>query len=395
MERIVDECPVRRPASDDERRAQLIMKDELARLGIRSDEEPFYFNDNLYANLALHFGLGTLGTVVSGVAPLAGLLLHLTAGSSYVAESTRRGYFLRRLFPFKPSQNLVATVPAKGEPDLRLVFMAHADAAFTGFLFQPEVIKMFSHEPPPGLGFLKRSLALATRLQFVLAGFDLLRLCFGPLTLPLRPLEGLLTLPSLIAFVMNMEMVLRNEIVPGANDDLSGVVALPIMAQRLVPSKPDNVELVFVVIGCEEASLGGGDSLARTKEGVWSKKNTVIIGLDGLTNGELKYLAGEGEVVRTPVARWLQAVCDQVAASEPRFNTVQPFDVPVGGSDVSAFLAHGWQGVCLAAIEPSIGSPRHYHQRTDTPANLDYDQLMASIDYAEKLALAVIDAKLG
>jgi hypothetical protein len=395
IERIVDTCPVRRPTSDDEHRAQLLMKEEFAKLGLTAHEEAFWFNDNLYANLALHFGLGTLGSIVSGVAPLAGLALHLTAGSSYLAESTRRGYFLRRLLPFKASQNLVATIPAKGEPDLRLVFLAHADAAFTGLLFNPKVVKNFSGEAPPGLGFIKRGLALATRTQFALAGIDLIRCAIGPLALPLRPLEFLLTLPGFLAFVMNLEMVLRNEIVPGANDDLSGVASLPIMIQRLAPRKPDNVELVFVVTGCEEASLGGADALARAREGVWDKSKTVILGMDGLTNGELRYLAGEGEVIRTPMPHWLRGVCEEVTASEPRFAEVTGFDVPVGGSDVSAFMAHGWEGVCLAAIDPVIGSPLHYHQRTDTPANLDYEKLMFSIDYAEKLALAVMEYKLA
>jgi hypothetical protein len=228
----------------------------------------------------------------------------------------------------------------------------------------------------------------------VLAGFDFLRLLFGPLTMPLRPLEYICSLPSFIAFLLNLEVVLRNEIVPGANDDLSGVAALPILAQRLGAKKPKNVELVFVVNGCEEASLGGGDAIARAKEGVWDKDRTVFIGMDGLTNGDLRYLEIEGEVIQTPIPRWLKETCDAVTASEPRFAEVTGFEVPVGGSDIAAVLAHGWEGVCMCCVDPTFGSPRHYHQSTDTPENLDWDKLMFSIDYTEKLALEVIARKL-
>jgi len=394
IERIVDECPRRQPASEDERRAQMIVREEFEQLGLSTYEEPFTFNDNLYANLALHFGLGTLGTMVSGVAPLAGLTLHLSAGISYWAESTRRAYLLRRLFPFKPSQNLFATIPAKGEPDLRLVFMAHADAAFTGLIFSPIFVKLSSGKPPLGLRYLQRSLAMTTHSQFVLAGFDLLRLCFGPLTWPLRPLEALLTVPSVIAFVLNLQMVMRNEIVPGANDDLSGVAALVVLAERLAAAKPDNVELVFVVNGCEEASLGGGDAMARAKKGVWDRNKTVFIGMDGLANGELKFLEPEGEVVRVHVPRWLRAVVEDTAASEARFAEIQAFEPPVGGSDVAALLAHGWNGVCMTCVDMERGSPRHYHQPTDTSENLDYEKVMFSIDFVERLAKNVIKHKL-
>lgn len=395
IERIVEECPRRQPASADELRAQMIMKEELEKLDMAAEIEPFRFNDNLYANIALHFGAGTLGTALSGVAPLAGLILHTLAGTSYWADSTRRAYVLRRLLPFKPSQNIVATMPAQGEPALRIVFLAHADAAFTGLMFHPEFIHRFIGEPPPGLRFLKRSMAVTTGSQFALAGFDLLRCFLGPLTWPLRPLEALLTAPSIIAFVLAMQVVIRNEIVPGANDDLSGVAALPVLARRLAEGKRADVEYVFVVNGCEEASLGGGDALAHSKEGVWDRERTVIIGLDSLANGDLNFLEVEGEVVRTPIPAWLGEVVRETVNSEPRFAEVKGFEVPIGGSDVAAFLAHGWDGVCMTCVDHTIGAPRHYHMPDDTPENLDVDKVLYSIDFTQKLAQNIVQARLG
>ncbi|MDP8223154.1 MAG: M28 family peptidase [Candidatus Lernaella stagnicola] len=394
IDRVVRECPRRKPTSEDERQAQMIFRAEFEKLGLKTHEESFRFNDNLYANLALHFGLGTLGSAVSGVAPALGFLLHSTAAASYFAESTRRAYFLRRLFPWKPSQNLLATMPAEGDPDLRVVILGHADAAFTGFLFDPRNVKAFAKGPPLGLKFLERSLTFATQTQFALAGFDLLRCFFGPLTLPLRPVEAILSIPGLLAFLLNLQMVMRNEIVPGANDNLTGCAALPLLAQRLAPHKPKNVEYVFGVTGCEEASLGGADALARVKKGEWDRNKTVILGLDGLTNGTLRFFQGEGEIVRTPIPTWIKEVCEATAGSESRFNEVTGFDIPVGGSDVAAFLAHGYDGVCLGCVDPELGSPRHYHWPTDTPENLDMDQFMMSVEFAEKLVHQLTAFKL-
>lgn len=88
IERLVRECPERQPTSEGERRAQRIVQESFKALGLRTEFHPFEFNDNLYSNLALHFGLGTLGTAVSGIFPLAGLALHLAAGSSFFLDAT-------------------------------------------------------------------------------------------------------------------------------------------------------------------------------------------------------------------------------------------------------------------------------------------------------------------
>ena len=393
IERIVRECPHRRPTSDDERRAQEIVREVFDGLGARTELHHFEFNDSLYANLALHFGLGTLGTAVSGLLPLAGLALHLAAGTSYFLDSTRRAYLLRRLLKFRPSQNLLATLPAEGEPALRVVIAAHADAAFTGLMFDPRAVRAIAGTRLPGP--LERSLAFATYANFALAGIDLARLFLGPLTLPLRPLEAALTAPSAVIAALGLEVVVRNQLVPGANDDLSGVAALPLLAARLGQRKRKDVELVFATTGCEEASMGGADALARDKEGVWDKRRTVFLALDGLTNGELCYLATEGEVRDLPVPPWLVRTFARVAASEPRFAKVKPHRVPVGGTDASAFLARGWDAGSLVCIDPTLGAPRHYHTLTDTPENLELEPLFEAIEFVEQLVEGIVEERLG
>ena len=394
IRRIVDECPRRHATSASELRAQNIVREQFESAGLKTHFHTFSFNENIHANLALHFGAALAGTIISPFAPKTAFALHATSSISYWADSTRRGYLLRRLLPFKPSQNLVGVMPAEGEPALRIVFLSHIDAAFTGVMFRPEVVRHFRHKPPRMLRVIARPLALATRANAVLAGIDLLRATFGAFTLPLRPLEYLLTIPSAVAFVLSSEIVMRDEVVPGANDDLSGVASLPLLARRLQAKRPSNVELVFVATGCEEASLGGADALARDMEDVWDKERTVIVAVDTLANGELLYLHPEGEVVESPVPAWLKNVIDGVAASEPRFASVREFQPPVGGTDAAAFLARGWDAISLTAIDPAFGTCRHYHTPDDTPDNLDVDQVLDALDFAEKLTHEIIAARL-
>ncbi len=345
--RIVDECPRRQSASADERRAQMIMKAEFEKLGLSISEHSFEFSNNLHASYSLHYGLACLGTLVSGLAPWAGLLLHSTSAASYWAETTRRGYFMRRLFKFRPASNMLARLPAKNEPDLRIVFLSHADAGFTGLFFNPEIIKSLQGQLPAALNFLKRPIALTTRLHAVLAGIDLLRMFVGPLALPLRPLEYLLSAPSLLILLVNLQIMMRNEVVPGANDNLSGVAALPVLAERFMKKKHPNVEFVFGVTSCEEAGLGGADALSRDMLADWDKDRTVIIALDSLAMGDLQYTYAEGEIVRKPVPDWLLEVARRTAETSARYSEITKFEVPIGGTDAGPFLVRGFDAICF------------------------------------------------
>ena len=393
VKRIVEECPQRAPASDDERRAQTILQADFERLGLKTRFERFRFNANLYANLALHCGLALLATALSFAVPLVALALHLAVGVSLFLDTTRRAYLLRRLFPFRPSQNLLATLPAQGEPALRIVLGAHADAAPPGLMFHPRLVRRFARARLPFS--LERPLAVIAYSQLALAAFDLSRAFGAPASLAIAVAQAALSLPALVAFVLNLEAALRRRVVPGANDDLSGMAALPLLAARLAPVKPNEVELVFAVTGCEEASMGGADALARSRRGVWDPRRTVFVALDCITNGALHYLRAEGDVVRLFVPAWLEKIIIETASGDPRFRTLKGLLLPAGGTDAHAFLAHGFFACSFASIDSSLGTPQHYHRLSDTLENLDIDALMDSIDFLEKLVMAIIRRRLG
>ena len=380
--RICDECPRRMATSEDERRAHAIIRASMVTLGLTTETHAFKFNTSLYANLALHFGLGTIGSLVGGRAPALGLALHALSAGSYALDSSRRAFLLRRLFPFRDSQNVLGTLPARGEPRLRIVFLAHADAAFTGKVFEPA----FTRFAKPGP--LHKSLRIATGAVAGLAAVDVAQLVFGR-SRALSLLRGVLSVPPLLATLLNLDVVLRDQIVPGAMDDLSGVAGMLLLARRLRATKPDDVELVFVATGCEEAGMGGAQALARDFKGRWDPAKTVVLGLDGFANGELRWFT-EGEIFPVPLAPWLAELIGGVAASEPRFAEVRGFEIPVGATDAAPFANGGWPAVTLGCVDPERGTPRHYHLPTDTPENLETEKIPMCIDFAERVVEALV-----
>lgn len=395
--RILKECPRRQATTESERRGQEILAEAFAAQGLPLEWHEFRFNASLYQALAVNFGVGVLGSVLGTFVPPVGAALHALAAGSYWADSARRRYVLRRLLPFRRSQNLLATLPATtgAEPTLRVVFLGHIDAAFTGWLFQPETIKRFATEPPRPLRFMKRSLAVATRAEAALAASNAVRTVLGPFGLALLPVEAVLAVPGLLAFLLNLEIVLRNEVVPGVADNLTGAVALPVLARRLARTKRPDVELVFVATGCEEAGLGGAAALVRDREGVWDRERTVVLALDTLTNGALKYLSAEGEVVQTSVAAWLRQVIEGLVAADPRFAHVEGFEPPVGGSDAIPFLVRGWDAVGITCVDDELGAPLQYHCATDDLEHMDRVQLPQSLDFVEALVDAIVTHRLG
>lgn len=388
---IVDECPRRLATTASERKALEIMETELKRLGLPTEFETFEYNDSLYKNLALHFGLGTLARPIASKAPALGALLHGLVALSYWAESTRRGYLLRRLLRFEPSQNLLSVSPAKSDMRLRVVLLAHIDAAYTGTIFEPWFIKGMLHSPlPDNMRFLDRIMKVATVSQAALAGISLTRLLSGRKLSHLRWAERLLTLPAFAVAAMNLEITLRDEVVPGANDNLTGCAALPVLARRLLADQPDDIEYVFAISGAEEASLGGSDAMAKKKLEEWDPHNTVVLAVDTLSNGEIRFTEREGEVAPRDIDPRIRRALQQATEGDERFRTVRGIDMPVGASDALAFMYRGYPATAISCVDPEIGAPRHYHHPTDTPENIDEAQFIDTVDYIERAVRVLV-----
>lgn len=391
IEHIIQKCPRRLATTDSERRAQEFIEAEFKRFGLETSFEGFEFNDSLYRNIALHFGIGTLARLAGKRAPTIATVLHLLVAVSYFADSTRRGYLLRRLLKFKPSQNLIATSPSKGEMKLRVVLLAHADAAFTGLLFNPKVVKAtMKSDLPDSMEFLDRVMNVATASQAALGGLSLLRMVTGRKFASARPLEWLLTVPGFLAFMANIDIVLRDRVVPGANDNLTGCAALPVLARRLLADQPDNVELVFAVSGAEEASLGGADAMAKQHLSDWDPRNTVVLGVDTLSNGSIRFVEKEGEVLPQSINPKLRHALQDAIATDPRFRAVRGLDMTVGATDALAFMHRGYHATTISCIDDELGAPRHYHLPTDTPDNIDRSQLSETVDFIEACVRSII-----
>jgi hypothetical protein len=382
IERLETTCPRRESTSADEFRAQELLGDELAALGLEVQSQPFRFSRSLYAVLALHYGLATLASAFYLWQPWLAAALHLLVAGSYVADCHYRGFWLRRLLPFRPARNIVARLPALGTIERRIVFIAHADAAPTGWMFHPSFLKL-AHRPwPDALCLLRKQMLASIVSLLLLATLGVVRATTG-YWFPW--LYYGFTLGALIPFVLLMQIVLTNRTVPGANDNLTGCAAVVLLADRLGERRPANTEFVFVLSACEEAGRGGSWALMRQMRGEWDPRITTILGLDTLSGGSLRYHV-EGELAPCwPSPELLRHVAT-TAEGDDRFGQVTPYHAPAGATDVAPFLWHGYDGLCLTRISPASDLPPHYHIPADTAANIAPQDVREAVDFAEALA---------
>lgn len=357
---LLTQFPMRLTGTAGERRLQEACAKELEARGGVVDWHFFGWGRSIYQSLALHFGLATFATVLAAWAPWPAAALHVIVALSYMSESMYKRPLLRRMLPSVRSQSAIVTFASRGPKKRRLVTLAHADAAYTGILFSPALVKMAAKETtnPIGRAF-RKGLALATFTLFPLAALEAARL--GPWAL--LP-AWLLTLPSLAAFVLNLDVVVRNRIVPAANDNLSGVVASLELAARFAEERPDGLELVIVITGAEEAGTGGASRLAHDYASRWSREETTVLALDTFSGGDPRLLQ-EGELIAKPLPPRLVAMCTKIDSE------VTPYEIPSGATDAWPFLARGYEAMAVTCIDASLGAPRHYHRPSDTADNLD------------------------
>ena len=394
---LLAQYPSRLTGGPGERGLQDACASELTSLGGEVEWHSFRWGQSIYASLALHFGLATLGVVVSFWAPLVAAGIHVVVALSYASESIRKRPLLRWLLPTVRSQNAIVTFPSRAPMTHRIVTLAHADAAYTGLLFTPSMVRAAAKEQHNPIGrFFRKGLALATFSVLALAAVEL-----GMAALPASRLWAaaslVLALPSFLAFVLNLDVVVRNQVVPAANDNLSGCVATLELARRLATTLPDDIELVTVITGCEEAGAGGATILARdfVAANRWSTADTTVLALDTFSGGDVRLLQ-EGEIFVKPLPPKLVALAEAVCANDPALGPVPPYEIPSGATDAWPFLVAGFESMGITCIDPSLGAPRHYHLPTDTADNLDAPSFARSFRFAEQLiaALAVDRSRL-
>src|SRR4051794_31159037 len=123
--------------TDAERRAALLLRDELRARGAPARVEPLWVRPQWPASWALHAALGVIGTLLSVGVPVAGLAVLAVTLVSFGLDITGRAHLLRAVFPRRATQLVISQAGWTGSDSerVRLVLTASVDAPRTGAVF--------------------------------------------------------------------------------------------------------------------------------------------------------------------------------------------------------------------------------------------------------------------
>jgi peptidase M28-like protein len=327
--------------------------------------------------------LGVLNTVAAlgGLAVLAGRRAGAAAGAIGVAGIWQdlTGGPRRTLRPLLRRGETTNVVAEFGDADTRhtLVVHAHHDAARTSFIFDQTVAKL-----------------LTTRLPWLMERTDrwppLMGLVIGgPAAIVLSGLTGSKRLAFWgTAFAAGtaavMAHMVREPVVPGANDNLSGVAVLLEIARRLKDDPPPpGLRVILLSAGAAEANQEGMLAFARRHFRRLPRERTSFLCLDTVGSPELLLIEGEGFLKMYEYPDEQKARVEAAAGDAGvhvrrglRFTFATDGLIP---------LRQGYQVATVGSVTQHL-VPANYHWPTDTADNVDY----RSVADAAELVMATI-----
>lgn len=368
-------------ASEGEREASQWVASRFREMGLEPEVEDFSFYPD-YWNVWTAHVLGALGAwLVLGRGGRRRRLLGAAATSflaaSFWGDAAGRFHWLRSLFPARPSTNVLARLR---NPQARrlLVVSAHVDAAHSGFVFHPGVQgwlrrRYADGEMPPAL-------TLPYWALMSLAGASGLRAIGFP-----RSLAKMVALPGVVLSAATagfLADIRRNPVVPGANDDASGVATILALAQELAASPPKNLEVWFLVTGCEEGILGGMCEFLKAHHVELEDRRPFFLNLEILGAGQPLYQEAEGLVTTFRFDPEAVSLAAEVAL-EPEFEGVHGMTAPF---TTDALVAHhyGFPAITIMSLATDEHLP-HYHWASDTPENIDGASLERCYRYLRRI----------
>jgi acetylornithine deacetylase/succinyl-diaminopimelate desuccinylase-like protein len=340
------------------------------------DEEEYYEGyARLHAMLSSAGALAGLAALTGKARPLA-FVTGAAAAAAIADDCANWSRFARRALSEKRRTWNVVAEAGDAAADRTLVLMAHHDAAPTGFVFDDSGQRIANDLVPDVIEAIDTALPMWWP---VIAGPALSAL--GALTgrRGLAAAGLVLSAGSAASFAD----IARHRIVPGANDNLSGVAVLMAVAESIRAEPVDGVRVLLASCGAEEVLQGGVYGFVERHLRPLDPSRTLVLNIDTVGSPRLIMLEGEGPVVmedycgpdfRDLVARVAEDTGVELRRGM-RARTSTDAVVPSHAGYPTATLASmtAWKGLS------------NYHKPTDTPENVDYSTVEQAATLAEAL----------
>ncbi len=375
----------RETASEGEREAARWLVEQFAHEGareIRVEEEL------AHQTFWWPIGLAAAGGVLAGARGLRGRSLSaaaLGAASAWAAacELPPRRHRLRELLPKSSAANVLATF-GPADAQRTVVLVAHHDAAHSGLFFSPAIPEAIARVAPWFFEVTNTSppIMWPTVLGPALAA---LGAATGHRR---RALAGTLLSAASVAVLAN---IASSPVVPGANDNGTGVVTLVALARALCAQPPVSVR-VLLLSTFEEGLCEGMRAFADRHFAELPREDAFFLAIDTVGSENLLVLRGEGML---GVRDYPDPAFDLVAQTAGELGIPLATNLRLRNATDGVYpLAHGYQTASLCSCT-ELKQPANYHWPTDTPDNVDFGTLANAIRVTEGLVRRLDERWIG
>jgi hypothetical protein len=290
---------------------------------------------------------------------------------SYELELSGKSHWTGRFLPAGEGTNVVARIPAAGPSERTIVFAAHHDAARTGWLWRSPLMRAANRDARERGG--PRPLGTSAEVLMAIVAFGCL--------VRSRVLRALGAIGLAAMTLIGLD-VARNRVVPGANDNASGVAALLALVAAFARDPLERTDVVAVFTDCEEVGQGGMVAWVNAHRSDLDSAGTLVVSLDSLGAGEPAVVTRESPVLAVYPREnfdWADRGALRAAVAPPARTSLTV--------TTDAIVAHhaGLRALSLVSIDEHGTLGPDYHQPTDTPDRVDYQ----SVEKCTRLAAGV------
>jgi Zn-dependent M28 family amino/carboxypeptidase len=210
----------------------------------------------------------------------------------------------------------------------------------------------------------------------------------GPLLGALGALSGRRSLARLgivlgLGTAAAMAEIGARKVVPGANDNGTGVVALLAVARRLIESPPESLRVILLSAGAEESFSEGIKAFGERHFAELPRESTMFLAVDSIGSPHLLVLRGEGFLRMREYSPRALALIDGVA--EELGIWLWPNLRLHNGTDGLEPLAAGYETASLCGCN-ELKNPSNYHWPNDLAENVDFDTVADGVRLIEAAA---------
>lgn len=361
-------------ASAGEAQAARLIADELSAAGAPARLE----TERVHGTYWWPIGLPTATAALAGrfLGRGAGLAVGAAAMAAVVDDIAGGAQWVRRhCLPARETTNVVAQLGPDDAPRTVLV-VCHHDAAHSGLVFHPALPRLMARTFPK---LWERQQTTPATMWGAVAGPALV--AAGGLTGSAHLRGAGVALCA--AYAAAMADIGLRDVVPGANDNLTGVAVLLSLARALADEPLDGVRVILLSTGSEESFMEGMQAYGRRHFAELDRERTTVICIDTVGSSSLLALEGEGMVWMNEYPKDLIALAHR-AADDLGISLFHGLRLR-NATDGLIALRAGLPTLALASIN-EWKVPANYHWPSDVPDNVDY----ASVADCERLVRRVV-----